>query len=344
MGDITLKRIMLLTVILFFGIVLVWQLYYFIPGFLLAITMYILMRKTFFDLTERRKLRKSLAAFMLILLAIIILALPIWVVIQVLIPKISYLAQNSGELIQKATVIATEVQRKIPQANINKQQVQGVVQHAIAYIPGIFGTTAAILANLATAFFVVYFMLMGGKVMESKLVDILPLKKASKQSIWDETKTLIISNAIGIPMLAICQGIIAIIGYWIFGVQGFVLWGMITGICSLLPVVGTMIVWIPMAIYMFATGDTGNAIGLTLYSAVIISNIDNVLRFTIMRRLGDVHPLITVFGVIVGLQLFGFIGLIFGPLFISYFLLMIKIYRAEFTTEKIISANEINND
>lgn len=336
MSEFSIKRITLYLVIVLLGVVLVWQLAYFIPGFLLAITMYILMRKTYFRLTVERKMRKSLAAMLLILLALIILALPIWVVVQVLIPKISYLAHNYSEIMQKATVVAGELQKKFPQAKINKAQVEQFVRQGIAYVPGFFGTTTAILANLATAFFVVYFMLKGGKDMERKIIDQLPLKQASKESIWRETQTLIVSNAIGIPLLAVCQGIIAIAGYWIFGVDGFILWGMITGICSLIPVVGTMIVWIPMVIYLFAMGKAGNAIGLALYSAVIISNIDNVLRFTIMRKLGDVHPLITVFGVIVGLQLFGFIGLIFGPLFIAYFLLMIKIYRAEFTTDKII--------
>ncbi|RYD58204.1 MAG: AI-2E family transporter [Sphingobacteriales bacterium] len=336
MNEFSLKRITLFLVVVLLGVVLVWQLYYFVPGFLLAITMYILMRKTYFRLVTERKVKPSLAATILILLALIILALPIWVVVQVLIPKVSYLASNYTEIMHKAQVVAAEVQRKFPQAKINSAQVEQVVRRGIGYVPGIFGTTGAILANLATAFFVVYFMLKGGRDMERKVIELLPLKAASKESIWRETQSLIVSNAIGIPLLAVCQGIIAIIGYWIFGVDGFVMWGMITGICSLLPVIGTMIVWIPMVIYLFAIGESGNAIGLLLFSAIIISNIDNVLRFTIMRKLGDVHPLITVFGVIVGLQLFGFIGLIFGPLFIAYFLLMIKIYRAEFSTDKII--------
>lgn len=340
MSELSLKRITLYMIILLFGIVLVWQLAYFIPGFLLAITMYILMRKTYFDLTVRRKLKKSLSAMLLIILAITIIAAPIWVVVEVLIPKITYLSENSATFIQKAEVIATEVKQRFPDVKITNQQIQEGVQRVITYVPRILGTTAAIVANLATAFFVVYFMLMGGQDMERKLVELLPLKRASKESIWRETNSLIRSNAIGIPLLAVCQAIIAIIGYWIFGVQGFVIWGMMTGICSLLPVVGTMVVWIPIVIYLFAIGHNGQAIGLALYSAIIISNIDNVLRFTIMRKIGDVHPLITVFGVIVGLQLFGFIGLIFGPLFISYFLLMIQIYRAEFTTEKIVTPEE----
>ena len=73
-------------------------------------------------------------------------------------------------------------------------------------------------------------------------------------------------------------------------------------------------------------------IGLFLFSVLITGSIDNVLRFTLLKKIGDVHPLITVLGVIVGLPLFGFMGLIFGPLMISYLLLLIKIYRVEFST------------
>jgi predicted PurR-regulated permease PerM len=83
---------------------------------------------------------------------------------------------------------------------------------------------------------------------------------------------------------------------------------------------------------VLASGKIGLGIGLILYCAIIVSNTDNVLRFTILKKIGDVHPLITVFGVIVGLQLFGVMGLIFGPLLLTYFILLIKIYRLEFSS------------
>ncbi|RYZ50660.1 MAG: AI-2E family transporter, partial [Sphingobacteriales bacterium] len=89
----------------------------------------------------------------------------------------------------------------------------------------------------------------------------------------------------------------------------------------------------PICIVVFVSGKIGLGIGLTLYCAVVISNIDNVLRFTILKKIGDVHPLTTVFGVIVGLQLFGIMGLIFGPLLLTYFILLMKIYRLEFSSD-----------
>lgn len=150
-----------------------------------------------------------------------------------------------------------------------------------------------------------------------------------------ETKVMIKANAIGIPLLAIIQGIVGLVGYWIFGVREFALWGFITGVCSIIPVVGTALVWLPLTGYLFSIGNTWQAFGLGIYSVVVLSNIDYIARITVLKKIGDVHPLITILGVIVGLSMFGFLGLIFGPLLISYFILLIKIYRNEFNATEI---------
>ena len=334
MNAINIKRISLYLLILLIGVVVVWQLYYFVPGFLLAVTLYILLRKTYFRLVEQRGWKQPLAAFILILLTILILAIPVWAIVEVLIPKVNYLITNSNQLIAKGTLMLTQIKQKFPQIQISQAQLQAGIQRAAMLLPGILGTTASVITNFVVALFVVYFMFIGGRKMEHELLEVLPLKPESKMSIWRETHKLVVSNAIGIPVLAFLQSIVAALGYWIFGVQEFLVWGLMTGVCSLLPVVGTMIIWVPIVVYMFAVGDTVHAIGLTLYSVVVISNIDNVLRFTILKKIGDVHPLITVFGVLLGLQLFGIMGLIFGPLFISYFILLVKVYKAEFEEEK----------
>ncbi|RYZ20229.1 MAG: AI-2E family transporter, partial [Sphingobacteriales bacterium] len=151
-------------------------------------------------------------------------------------------------------------------------------------------------------------------------------------NIWAATKVMVRSNAIGIPLLALSQGVVAAVGYIIFQVPEPLMWGVLTGVFSMLPLVGSAIIWLPICVYMFAIGEVGMGIGLLLFSVIITGSIDNVLRFTLLKKLGDVHPLITVLGVIVGLPLFGFMGLIFGPLMISYLLLLIKIYRVEFST------------
>ncbi|KKX47214.1 hypothetical protein L950_0227755 [Sphingobacterium sp. IITKGP-BTPF85] len=106
-----------------------------------------------------------------------------------------------------------------------------------------------------------------------------------------------------------------------------------------------MTVYVPTAIYLLAIGSTGNAIGLALYGFILIGGIDNVLRFTILRKLGDVPPLITVFGVLLGLNLFGMLGLIFGPLIISSVRVLLKVYNNEYGKGKpeIIESTSFTN-
>jgi predicted PurR-regulated permease PerM len=92
-----------------------------------------------------------------------------------------------------------------------------------------------------------------------------------------------------------------------------------------------MVIWVPLVLYMFSTGvNTWSSVGLSIYSIVVTGNVDYITRLGLLKKMGDVHPMITVLGVIVGLNLFGFMGLIFGPLLVSYFIILVKIYINEF--------------
>jgi len=332
-----LKQIILLLLICLIGIVLVWQLKYFIPGFLGAITLYILLRQYYFNLTIKRKWKKWMAAVVLIALCVLLLALPIWIIVQLLLPKFNYAFDHTDQIMANAAHVIEWVKGNLPKLKINDEQIQQGLQRILIIVPTVINATlnatASMVLNTLTAFFILYFMLMSGRDMEKKLLSLLPLKEVNKDALWIETKNMVVSNSIGIPVLMICQCIIAVLGYWLFNIEQPIVWGILTGVASILPLVGTMIVWVPICVVVFVKGDIGVGIGLTLYCAIVVSNIDNVLRFTILKKIGDVHPLITVFGVLLGLQLFGLMGLIFGPLLVAYFILLIKIYRLEFSSK-----------
>ena len=104
----------------------------------------------------------------------------------------------------------------------------------------------------------------------------------------------------------------------------------ISALAAFIPVVGTTLIWLPLVIYLYATGHNNMAIGLLLYSLLIAGNADYFARITIMKKMGDVHPVVTILGVIIGFNLFGFIGLIFGPLIINYTLVLFEIYMNEY--------------
>ena len=180
-------------------------------------------------------------------------------------------------------------------------------------------------------------MLQYAEKMESVISKYIPLKNKNISLIASETKDIVTSYAIGIPILAVAQGICATIGYWIFGVENPIFWGFITALCSVIPFVGSALIWVPLVAYLYATNDAHNALFLAIYSVVVVLNVDNLLRIVLLKAFADIHPLITLFGVIIGLPLFGFLGLIFGPLLVSYLLLLMRIYVNEFADTETVS-------
>lgn len=329
-----IKQVVLLILITFIGIEIIVQLKYFLPGFFGAITLYVLYRNWYYTLIEQKRWKKWAAALVLILGSIILVVFPIFSIIKVLIPRINQAIDQAPTITDKLTHTVDLVKSHFPSLDVSNQAILDNFKKLAAYIPKILNATASVVSNLAVAFFIFYFMLMGGRKMEAKIESFLPLSEENKSTLWQETRNMVVSNAIGIPVLALCQALLAILGYWIFGIKEFIFWGLLTGAASIIPVVGTMIVWVPICIITIAGGEIGMGIGLLAYCGIIVSNSDNVLRFALMKKFGDVHPLITVFGVILGLQIFGLMGLIFGPLMIAYFLLLCQIYKFEYGTGK----------
>jgi predicted PurR-regulated permease PerM len=121
-----------------------------------------------------------------------------------------------------------------------------------------------------------------------------------------------------------------LIGYLIFGVNEPLLLGVLTAISSMVPIIGALLVYLPVVFFTLATKSVAAGIGLGLWCVILVASVDNVARFMLQKKLADVHPIITILGVIVGTKLFGLIGLIFGPLTITLFVVLVKVYFNEF--------------
>ncbi|RYE22554.1 MAG: AI-2E family transporter [Sphingobacteriales bacterium] len=325
-----LKQYLLIALIVVLGITLGKQLFEFFPGLLGAVTLYILMRQYFFNLTVIKSWKKWVAATVFILGSMVVFVLPVILMIQVLLPRFSEFTSDPAKLTSMLDTLTQKLKHISPMLDISSAQISSLIQKLTASVPSVLGATLNMLTNAVLAFFILYFMLVDGRKMEYTIQKYLPLQDGNIDDIWNATRVMVVSNAIGIPLLAACQAVVAMLGYWIFGIDSFILWGVLTGVFSLVPIIGTAVIWIPLCLYLFVTGQSGNGIGLLFYSLLITGSVDNILRFTILKKLGDVHPIITALGIIVGIPLFGFMGFIFGPLLISYFLLLIKIYRVEF--------------
>ncbi|WP_018630163.1 AI-2E family transporter [Niabella aurantiaca] len=332
MPDFNVRIKQMLTLLILLGLIFLAgkELVPFLPGLLGAVTLYIISRRLYFTMVFQKKWSKAWVAIGYIFFYLIIFLIPFTVAVTLISPKINKALQNPEAIIETGKHVITTIQNKIGLRLLSENALSDMVKRATAAIPKLLNSTINIISNLAIMLFILYYMLVRGSEIERYLSNVIPLKRNNIHLLSVETKKLVISNALGVPFISIIQGLVATLGYFLFGVKDWGLYGFITGVCAFFPVVGTMIVWVPLVLYMYASGDVMNAVLLGIYSIIATGNIDYVARVTLLKKMANVHPVITILGVLVGLGLFGFIGLIFGPLLINYIIVLYDIYMNEF--------------
>ncbi|MFI5154650.1 MAG: AI-2E family transporter [Chitinophagales bacterium] len=330
-----IRQVLLLLFIFLLGLVLFVQLHSFIPALLGSYTLFVLLKKPMFILTGRYKWKRALAAAVLMLLSFIVILLPIAMFINMMSSKINFAVQHSSNVLQTLENYIHSFEVKYNIALISQTNLQQLTTWSSDTIQTIVGATFNTIVTIIFTYLILYFMLINGKEMDNALIDWLPMKSENVRILRKETNALVFSNAVGIPLIAIFQGLIALPAYFVLGVKEPMFWFIITCIASMLPVLGAGFAYVPVGILFFAEGSPLKGLLMLAYGFGIVSTVDSIFRFWLQRKIGDVHPLITAFGVILGLNLFGFIGLVFGPILISLFILLIKIYVKEFSVNKL---------
>jgi predicted PurR-regulated permease PerM len=329
-----LKQIFFIAILLFLGIVLTRELWFFFSAFLGAVTFYVLMRPRMFYLTEKRQWKPGNAALVLMLLSFFAILVPLGLLGNILYSKISYVVAHSTELLNSLKIAAAKVEGRIGYKLLAPESISKAGNYVAQLLPKILGITFNSITLVASMYFFLYFMLVNGRSMEKGLFEYIPLKDSNVVMLGQEMRVIIASSAIGIPLIALIQGIAGLIGYLLIGINEPWLWFVATAIAAMLPIVGAAVIYVPLTIMLFVQGHTGKGIAMAVWGFGVIGLIDNVVRLLVNKRLGDIHPLITVFGVVVGIQLFGFIGLIFGPVLIALFIVLLRIYSSEFFVKK----------
>lgn len=324
------KQIIILSLILLLSYLILRELYIFIPGLLGALTVYILSRGSYFQLVFHRHWKKSIAAWFFLILCCVLISGLIFLTYNLLTDQVQPFLKNPAAMIASVKDAIMRVQRESGVLMFSEEIMDGWQQKLSDTIPSFLNDTFNLFLNIALLLFILYYMLVHGKDLESYLIKVIPLKNANVHLLALETKRIVKVSALGIPIISIVQGLTATIGYYLFGVKEYVLWGFLTGVLAFFPIVGTMIVYVPLVLFMFVSGSTSQAIGLGVYNVIVTGNIDYVVRITLLNKMGHIHPVITVIGVIAGLGMFGFIGLIFGPLLVNYVILLYRIYTNEF--------------
>lgn len=321
-----INKSIFLVVIIVFALLLLYSISEFFTAFLGSIMFYVLFKPYMKFLVRKKKWNKSRAALLIVLISFFIILLPVLLFSGMLFNKISELV-SQPDLILK---YITQLQVRLNIVLLNEKNMAEIQSRLASIVPSILNMGLSLFSSLAMMYFFMYFLLINFNRLEASIILLLPFEKRKIFLFGSELKSQTFSNAIGIPLIAVVQGLSAFFIYYIADVPEAAFWGILTGFASIIPIVGTGIIWLPICIFVFASGNTWQGFLVLAWSALVMGSADNVIRFILAKRMADVHPVVTVLGVIIGLNYMGIPGLIFGPLLISYFIILVKIYYSKY--------------
>lgn len=323
-------KYILIGLLILLGLILFKQARPFLSGIFGASTLFVMMRSQMAYLTEKKKWNRHLSASLLLLESLMFFLIPLTAFALLVVDTLSGIEFDIHSLILQVENFINMIEERVGYDLITLDNLAFIPKIGGSTLQFLVASTYSLILNSIVVLFILYYMLYNYKGFEDGFKEILPFREDNKQILAEETKEIIRANAIGIPLLGIIQGIFALAGYIIFGIDQPVLFAILTAFSTILPVVGTMVVWVPLGIGIIAVGDVLSGMVFLLYGLIVIGGVDNLARLLLQKQLADIHPLITIFGVIIGLQMFGFWGVIFGPLLLSYFVLLFNMYRHDY--------------
>ncbi len=292
-----------------------------------AIIIFTISRPLYLLLVEKKGWNKSVVAVMIMFTSLVVIIIPMMSLSIMVVGKISGINRNSFDLQGWITKVDDYAGYNFNQPHFAENTMQKLGAIATDLFPSIFVSAASILVTLLVMYFLLYFMLVQMRGFEAALLKYAPFREQHALKFAVALRNATYANVLGQGIIAITQGFLLANGFWLFGLPDPVFWGVIGAFISFLPVVGAPTLSIPASIILFAQGHTLKGILLLAYGLLFIGNVDNFLRMIINRRVANTHPLISIIGVFIGIPLFGILGLVFGPLLLSYFLLLLEIYE-----------------
>lgn len=209
--------------------------------------------------------------------------------------------------------------------NLSKQTGQFMLDAGTRLLSNALGLTMDFLIML----FVLFFLLRDGEIMLSRLKYLSPLRDAQENRILNKLGDVARSVVMGSFLVAVCQGVVGGIGLAIVGIPAL-FWGTMMGFASLIPVVGTMVIWGPAALYLLIMGDWKGAAILAGWGGIIVAAIDSVLRPWLLKGQAQMSTFYVFLSIIGGIKLFGPLGILYGPLTLALAMVMLSIYSDEY--------------
>jgi len=284
---------------------------------------------------------ENLSAFLICILLFLVISIPAIIIFNSLANQIIkvYVSLQSLDLastLRQALPSELSSSPAIAQlSNSLNSFVPKIISYIINRFSGFVLNIPAMMLQLFIVIFVFFFALRDGKKAREYLKPLFNFKKEISEKLFAQFRDVTNSVLLGQVVIGVLQGVVAGIGYLIFGVPYALFFTILTIIVGIFPILGPWLVWIPIDIYLFLNGKTGAGIGLLIYGILIITWLDAIIKPLIVSRKTQVSSAVIIIGMIGGLFVFGILGLILGPLVLSYVLLVIELYRSKKIGESI---------
>jgi len=196
------------------------------------------------------------------------------------------------------------------------------------------GTATKLALNLTIAMFALYFLLIHGDRAWAAVGPYIPFNAENTEKLRRRFRDVTNSTLVGTGLIAVVQGTLVGAAFAVAQLPNSFFWGVVTAVFAILPVVGSGLIWGPGAIALIVEGRYGAGVAILVWGLIIVGSVDNIIRPIVYNRWAKIHPIVTLVGALAGIRYFGILGLLIGPLALSYFFLLIQMYREEYIEEE----------
>ena len=323
------RYVLLITSIVVVGLLALYGMLPYLTSFLGAGILYVVLRPWFTALVHKRQWNRTLVTAMLLLFAVVVLIIPFFALTSLLIDRVRELAQHTDEILQTVQRVERKLGVQVTQQDQVRQLLQQGATRVSQWVPTLASSVLNIIVVVGLMLFTLYYLFVQEDAFLAGLHRFLPFREKTIDELSESLRNNVNSNVLGQALVALVQGLLTGATLWIFDVPTPAFWTVVAFFMAFIPVLGTPLVWGPAAIYQFAQGQTTQGIGILLVGAIIIINIDNLLRIWLAKYMGNIHPWVTLVGLTLGVEIFGIVGLVVGPLLLSYFIVLMRVFARE---------------
>ena len=319
--------------IVILAVAITYALYPYIEAFFAALIIYVIMKPAHDLLTKRLKINNRVASIVLIVLSIVIIIIPLYYLIILLSQQVGMVLEIVTANMDIIYGYLQKINELVPALDL-EQKASDLVTTIGGFVSQLVLETIQNLGNqliglIIMVFLLYYLFTTDDKTLKDLTSNIIPFSDSNKDKLIGEMKNIIHSTIIATFFIAAVQGGLLAFTFYLLDIQGAILWGFVTLILSIMPVVGAPLVWGPAIIFKVIEGDLFAA-GVIFIAGMVISNIDNFLRPYIQDKVGAIHPFVSLLGIFIGIYLFGLVGIVVGPLVLSSFLLMLRMFYEDY--------------